>query len=174
MSAIRQATNRIPGDMKQAVQILVKGDKVHMEEFLPKTLGSIKDIADDCYKNAEAAEKKFSTTQDIISELLEACLDTQGSTEKEKETLEILKKQSEQHQTMLEERKRNQLEEKNRLSKVLEDRTKSYDKALKDMPSGWEVIGMTVVENLTGVILDGVRLMTFSPIAQIGKSSPAT
>jgi len=175
MGAIQQATNRIPVEMKQAVQILVNGNKVHMEHFLPKTLGSIKGIADDCLKHAKAAEKNFSETQDMISDLLEDTMATKGSTDKEKETLKILKEQSEAHKAMLEDRKRKQSEERNRLSKELEDRTKAYAKALDDMPSGWEVIGMTVVENLTGAIVDGVKLMTTTAaMAKTGIFQPAT
>lgn len=160
MDAIQQATNRLPIDMKQAVQILVKGNSIQMEKFLPKTMDSIKSIAVDCLDYAEEVEQKFIFTQDIISELLEVCFATKGATQKERDTLALLKTQSENSKILFAERKKQQQQEKKRIGEELEKRTREYDGALKEMPSGWEVLGMTIVENLAGVVTDGLGMLS--------------
>jgi len=160
MDAIRQATNRLPVDMKQAVQILVKGNSIQMEKFLPKTMDSIKSIADSCLVYAEEVKQKFIFTQDMIEELLEVCFSTKGATAKEKDKLALLKTQSENSKILFAERKRQQEKEKKRIGEELEKRTRDYDQALKSMPSGWEVLGMTIVENLAGVVTDSLGMLS--------------
>jgi len=158
MGAIQQATNRLPIDMQKAVQILVTGNNIQMEKFLPPTMDSIRSIAVDCLGYAEDVENKFISTQEMIAELLEVCFATQGATEKERDKLALLKIQSEESKKMYQERKKMQEQEKERIANDLEKRTKEYGDALDQMPTGWTLVGMSVVESLTGAISDGIKV----------------
>jgi len=160
MDAIMQSTNQLPVSMKQAVEILVNGSDVTMEHFLPKTMDSIKTIANQCLEWAEEVKESFIMTQDLISELLEVGMITQGATEEEKRDLILKKESNEEFKKLYKERKDSQTSTVARMKKELEKRTKAYDKALDGMPGTASILTMSIVENLAGVVTDNLNIVT--------------
>ena len=157
MFAIKKNTDGLPVSMKDVVKILVNGDRMMMEKTLPRALGRIKDIADNCHQSAQSVERKFELTQEQISKLLEICFESKAEYEKDKEELEIQKEQAELNKEILKKREKEQEEKVKKFDKELEKRVKAYDEAMSAVPNGWNLIGMNAVEGLLNAVPNAVN-----------------
>ena len=76
MNEIRQQTDRIPGDMKQVLNILLNmQDDQEVAALLPISLKSLEDVADSCLARSKEVEGKFNFVREMIDELLQSSKD---------------------------------------------------------------------------------------------------
>ena len=74
MDEIRQATDRIPGDMKEVMKILLTMDDNQVAALLPISLESLEDVADSCLERSKEVEEKFNSVRELIDELLQSSM----------------------------------------------------------------------------------------------------
>ena len=72
MNEIRQLTDRIPGDMKEVLNILLNMPDDHVVSLLPISLKSLEEVADSCLERSKEVEKKFNCVRELIDELLQS------------------------------------------------------------------------------------------------------
>ena len=76
MNEIRQQTDRIPGDMKEVLNILLNmQDDQEVAALLPISLKSLEDVADSCLARSREVEEKFNSVRELIDELLQSSKD---------------------------------------------------------------------------------------------------
>ncbi|XP_011490389.1 uncharacterized protein LOC101164525 [Oryzias latipes] len=157
MDQIRIHTFTVPDYMKAAVKILFQGNDEILETLLPNQLENIRSIADECVVLAERVEKKYADVINIIQELLEACINAEHFHGEELKKVRMKleeNKLKEQTAKELNERSKKAMEA---MSKELEETQEQYKKSMDSIPSGWEMIGMDLVEGLTSA----VRIFSF-------------
>ncbi|XP_072531210.1 uncharacterized protein [Salminus brasiliensis] len=146
MDQIRLHTMTVPDHMKTAVKILFQGNDEVVKAHLPDQLENIRVIADDCLELATSTEKRFTDVINIIQELLEACVNAEHFYGEE---LEVIKKTMEENKI----RKQSSEEDVKRsekaiqsMEKAMKEAQESYEAAMNSLPSGWDMIGMDIVE----------------------------
>ena len=72
MDEIRQATDRIPGDRKEVLNILLNMPDETVVALLPISLQSLEDVADSCLARSREVEEKFHSVRELIDELLQS------------------------------------------------------------------------------------------------------
>ncbi|KAF6726461.1 hypothetical protein FQA47_020347 [Oryzias melastigma] len=152
MDQIRIHTFTVPDYMKAVVKILFQGNDEIVETLLPNQLENIRSISDECVVLAESVEKKYEYVINIIQELLEACINANHVYGEELENVRMKleeNKLKEQTSKELNERSKKAMEA---MSKELEETQEQYKKAMDSIPSGWEMIGMDLVEGMTSVL----------------------
>jgi hypothetical protein len=153
MTAIRDLSGQMPEVISQLVQLLNGASKEEIEMLFPKTLAGLKSLALKCQRAAESCEGGFKDLADLTQELVMACTYKAGSSEQiiaqNQVTLAVL------------EEDRKGTEERIKLTEDTLKTTKEsflgaeqqFKDAVKDMPSGWDLVGMGVVESLTGLLV---------------------
>ncbi|XP_022526915.2 uncharacterized protein LOC103023462 [Astyanax mexicanus] len=152
MDQIRLHTGNVPEYIKMSVQILLQEDNELVQTFLPDQLQNIENIANDCVELATAAENKFMEVIELIQELLEA-----SQSAKSKYTLELEEVKQKREIEML---KKKASEEANKsaakameeMNQQLKDAQAAFKESMDSLPSGWEAIGMDLVEGLAGTV----------------------
>ncbi|KAL7376780.1 hypothetical protein ABVT39_015681 [Epinephelus coioides] len=174
MDQIRIHTATVPDYMKAAVKLLFNAPDEVIEKLLPNQLENIRTIADECVTLADSVEKKYTDVINLIQELLAACVNAERFHGEELEKVKMKIKENEMREktaTELKERSKKAMEA---MEKEINEAQDSYKKAMDSLPSGWEMIGMDVVEGLskavTGLVNGVVNLVT-SPIKTISDSA---
>ena len=75
MNEIRQLTDRIPGDMKQVLNILLNMPDDQVAALLPISIESLEEVADSCLARSKEVEGKFNSVRELIDELLQSSKD---------------------------------------------------------------------------------------------------
>ncbi|GAA6087981.1 uncharacterized protein LOC113650516 [Tachysurus ichikawai] len=149
MDQIRLHTMAVPDYMKMAVKILFQGSDEVVEAHLPDQLENIRVVADECLELANSTEKRFTDVINIIQELLEACVNAEHFYGEELEEIKIkldeskLRKQSSEEATKRSEKAIKDMEKK------MNEAHENYSKAMDSLPSGWEMIGMDLVDGIS-------------------------
>lgn len=167
MNEIRQQTDRIPGDMKEVLNILLNMQDEDVAALLPISLKSLEDVADSCLARSKEVEEKFNSVGELMDELLQSSLSTESTSKHKKESLEFSRIQKEKEEDFLKTQKEEFKRKCEKAEKEVEKRSKDYDNALSSMPTGWSLLGMKVVEGLTSVVSE-----TLSLYATRGLKSP--
>lgn len=161
MDEIKNATNMVPNFMKDAVSILIQGSDFDVKETLPVVLENIESIAIVCKERSEGVAKKFEHVMNIILELQQSCVQTKSVSEKELKRLQLEITQQKQKQEQLEENKKRYKEQYDRVNVNLEKYTKEYEKAMKEVPSGGDLLLYNFVDACTNVISGVTSVFTF-------------
>ncbi|EMP39666.1 hypothetical protein UY3_03108 [Chelonia mydas] len=170
MDQIRLLSMSVPSHMKTIVQTLFQDLEV-VDALLPGQLNNMKSIADDCTELAKTVERKFTDVICLIQELVQACLSSKTQYKEElKETkgaLEAAKlkeKVAVDAKNMAEEHYK---EMKNQVDETFAD----YKKAMQNLPTGWNAVGMTVVEGLLNAVTIIPRVITYC-VSSFMKQNP--
>ena len=161
MDQIRIHTGAVPDYMKTAVNILFNASDEVVKTLLPNQLDSIHDIAEDCVNLAEGVEKKYLDVIHLIQELLEACVNAEHFYGEELEAVKMKLEEAklkEQTARQLKERSKKAMED---LSKELDDAQDAFKSAMNTIPSGWEMIGMDLVEGISSAVTGIINGFTF-------------
>ncbi|XP_015266839.1 PREDICTED: uncharacterized protein LOC107110555 [Gekko japonicus] len=175
MDRIRLLTARIPGRMKLIVQTLFQEEEV-VNAMLPGQLKSMKSIVTECTTLAKKVKDKYKNVISLIQELLEACLNAKTGYEKELEEVQTALKQAKIREETAKKNMKMAEEYHNKMKKQTEDSFDQYKKAMDEVPSGWEAIGMTIVESLgnalTGIV-NGIANFVQGKFGGSTKESPS-
>ena len=148
MDQIRLLSLNVPMHMREAVKILLKGTNEEVEDMLPIQLKAIERVADDGLRLATSVEAKFNDVMSLTAELLEACVGARGKYEGDLQETKIALEIAKKNKQIAEERKKMSTKMYNELEKSVKDAEQSYYSSLDSMPSGWQIIGMNVVEGI--------------------------
>ena len=169
MDAIRLYSAQVPDQVKKVVRTLVKGSEEDVKDFLPIELGKIDRNATECLLLAQAVEAKFEHVMDLTGELLEVSSAAKGYYQKTQEEIKIkrgiaLAKEESARQKMTLAK-----EQQEKLEKQVKDAKADWEKAVDSMPSGWDLVGMQVVETFTNVV-SNCRAVILPQLAQGSKA----
>ncbi|KAL6460086.1 hypothetical protein MHYP_G00318450 [Metynnis hypsauchen] len=152
MDQIRLHTGNVPDYIKMCVKILLQDNDELVQTFLPDQLQNIDSIANDCLDLATKTETKFMEVIMLIQELLEACLNAKQSYSKELEEVRQKLETAKLREKVLKEANERAENHVKKLDDQLKHAQKSFQEAMDSLPSGWEMIGMDVVEGLAGTV----------------------
>ncbi|KAK7444518.1 hypothetical protein VKT23_015196 [Stygiomarasmius scandens] len=149
MTRIQNASSQIPDVIKTAVATVIKGSPQEVGAYLPDQIQSALDLAQICASAAKEAEVAFHGISNLASELVIACTNQVGTSEQKLKTQEV-------QLSILEERKKSEQERVNAakeandlMKKSLVNAEEDFHSAVKNVPSGWDLVGMQAVESLT-------------------------
>jgi len=174
MNEIRQLTDRIPGDMKQVLNILLNMPDDQVAALLPISLESLEEVADSCLARSKEVEGKFNSVRELTDELLQSSLSTESTNKNRKETLAFEKQQKEKEEAFFEIQKQEMKKNCEKAEKEVEKRSKEYENSLDSMPSGWSLLGMKVVEGLSNAASEMASLVATRGMSAVGKAAGLT
>ncbi|KAJ6462752.1 hypothetical protein C8R47DRAFT_1157968 [Mycena vitilis] len=149
MQIIRNNATQMPEVIKTLVNLILKGSADDLKIHFQNNVEDLQGLSDRCRAAAHESEKAFHELSGLAQEMLLASTYTAGSTQKaikQNETqLSVLEVQEKQEKEMLAAAKESAAMAKESLLKFEED----FREAIKNVPSGWDLMGMNFVENLT-------------------------
>ncbi|XP_049892509.1 uncharacterized protein LOC126385045 [Epinephelus moara] len=167
MDQIRIHTATVPDYMKQVVKVLFNAPDEVIDKLLPNQLENIRTIADECVILADSVEKKYTNVIELIQELLEACVNAEHFYGEELEKVKMKLKETEIREKTASELKERSKKAMEAMEKQVSEAQESYKEAMDSLPSGWEMIGMDLVEGLSKAmtgLLNGVVNLVSAPI----------
>ena len=167
MDAIRLYSAQVPDRVKKVVRTLVQGSDQDVRDFLPIELGKIERNSADCLRLAQAVEAKFEHVMNLTSELMQVSSAAGGYYEKSQEEVQLKRNIALTKEKEARERIELAKKQQERLEKEVREAKRSWEKAVDSMPSGWDVLGMEVVETIVHCAFDR------SPKADRGKETDA-
>uniref|UniRef100_A0A8C3I3D2 Uncharacterized protein n=1 Tax=Chrysemys picta bellii TaxID=8478 RepID=A0A8C3I3D2_CHRPI len=167
MDQIRLLSMSVPGRMKAIVKILFQ-DMETVNAMLPTHLKNMKAVADDCKDLAQGVKDKYSDVIYLIQELMEACLNAKKSYEDELKDIQIALQQAQIKEKATQEAQKLAEQYHNQMKQQVDESFKQYNEAMKAIPTGWDAVGMTIVENITNGL---TSLITGFTSMFTGKSS---
>ncbi|XP_072530059.1 uncharacterized protein [Salminus brasiliensis] len=150
MDQIRLHTGNVPEYIKMSVKILLQDDDKLVQTFLPDQLQNIDNIANDCLELAASTEKKFMEVIELIQELLEASLNAKSSYSRELEEVRQKLEIAKFREKVLKEADEKAKRDVQQIDKKLKDAQTAFKESMDSLPTGWETIGMDLVEGLAG------------------------
>ncbi|KAF7339191.1 hypothetical protein MVEN_01996400 [Mycena venus] len=152
MEVISANSGEIPNVVKTAVAAISKGSSQAVSKALRTGIEDLKRLSQRCCDEAKESEAAFCNMTGLAQEMVLACTYTAGTTEQalaQNKTLsKVLQVQKESEETMLQDAK-DQL----KLMKDSYDKAEQeFKKAVEDFPSGWDLLGMAVVEAFTDAV----------------------
>ncbi|KAM9119109.1 uncharacterized protein ACDP82_015598 [Pangshura tecta] len=148
MDQIRLLSMSVPGRMKAIVKILFQ-DTETVNAMLPTQLKNMKAVADDCKDLAQGVKDKYSDVIYLIQELMEACLNAKKSYEDELKDIQIALRQAQIKEKAAKEAQKLAEQYHDQMKQQVNESFNQYKEAMKAIPTGWDAVGMTVVENIT-------------------------
>ncbi|KAG6921329.1 hypothetical protein G0U57_008413, partial [Chelydra serpentina] len=156
MDRIRLLSMSVPGRMKVIVKILFQ-DIETVNAMLPTHLKNMKAVADDCKDLAHAVKDKYSDVIYLIQELMEACLNAKKGYEDELKDIQIALQQAQIKEKAAKEAQKMAEQYHNQVKQQVDESFNKYNEAMKAIPTGWEAVGMTIVENLTNALTNVIN-----------------
>ena len=154
MDAIRLYSAQVPDRVKKVVRTLVQGSDEDVRDFLPIELGKIERNSAECLRLAQSVEAKFEHVMDLTGELLEVSSEARGYYEKAQEETQLKRNDALTKEKEARERIEVAKKQQERLENEVRQAKRSWEKAVDSMPSGWDVLGMEVVETVVHGIFD--------------------
>ncbi|KAF8137146.1 hypothetical protein EV363DRAFT_1534747 [Boletus edulis] len=153
MTRINNASSQLPDAIRRAVTIIVQSTSpAEVEYLLPNALDSVSELTNICIDASRTCERAFVRISALAQEILECTTYKIGTveqvTERNEMHLFILRQQAEQEEKMV-----NQAKETSELMKnSFATAEGEFKTAVDSLPSGWDIVGMHVVESLTNAI----------------------
>ena len=148
MDAIRLYSAQVPDRVKKIVRTLVQGSTEDVRDFLPIELGKIERNSAECLRLAQSVEAKFEHVMDLTGELLEVASAARGYYQKAQEETQLKRDIALAKEKAAREKLKLAKEQQQKLEKEVREAKRSWEKAVDSMPSGWDVLGMEVVETI--------------------------
>ncbi|XP_062373902.1 uncharacterized protein LOC134062046 [Sardina pilchardus] len=160
MDQIRLHTGNVPKYIKESVKILLQDDDELVQALLPDQLENIDHMSQDCLQLAERTEKKFMNVIELIQELLEACTNAKQSYGEELETVKRKIEEAKLRKKASDEANARAEKAMKEMDKQLSDAQRSFNESMDSLPTGWEVVGMNLVEGLSAGLMTYLNSMT--------------
>lgn len=174
MDKIQLLTANVPGYMKQATEILVTGDAELVADYLPAPMSRIKEAARLSVSLSKDVVWQFEHVMNLTSEVLEMCTSEKSLQEanvdraiREQKTVNLTLTSFQQ---MVDQLNSSIARDAAVMNRAEED----MRKALKDMPSGWEAIGMNFVQNAGDMLITTLQTAATAAIVQAVPQSALT
>lgn len=147
MDQIRLYTQMAPKHLASAVQVLSREPKV-VKAMLPSRLNSLKKVAEQCQALAESVEGEFALLIDLVQELLEVCASSRTEYSDQMEEVKRTLTESQLKKTTMEKEKKRVEAQVTETYARMEEVRVSYQKAVKMIPSGKNLVGVYVTQSL--------------------------
>ncbi|KAI0701085.1 hypothetical protein BC835DRAFT_1442546 [Cytidiella melzeri] len=149
MTRIQNASSQLPDVIRDAVLTIIKGTPNEVKKLLPPQITSALKHANICATAARQAEDAFHGIQNLAGELVIACTNQVGTSEQKlqanKTQLAILAERKKAE----EERVKLAKETNDRMKKSFDGAEEDFHNAAKNVPNGWDLVGMQAAEALT-------------------------
>ena len=170
MDTIRLYSAKVPEQVKKVVRTLVSGSKEDVKDILPIELRKIEKNASESLELAKAVESKFENVMHLTGELLEVSSAAKGHFQKTQEELQMRREIALTKEKSVREEIERAKEEQDKLAKQVKEAKALWEKALDSMPSGWDLVGMQIVEGITKVFTSAAETV-ISAVATRGMNS---
>lgn len=171
MDAIRLYSAQVPDRVKKVVRILVQGSQEDVKDIVPIELGKIERNSEECLRLAQSVEKKFEHVMDLTGELLEVSTAARGYYKKNQEEIQLKRDIALAKEKAAREKVKSAKEQQEKLQKDVQEAKRSWERAVDSMPSGWDILGMEVVETIVhGIFSDSGDA---APVADQGQETSA-
>ncbi|KAH0382989.1 hypothetical protein KCU92_g5714, partial [Aureobasidium melanogenum] len=175
MNGLATISQRICGDKVEPGEIYDIMNTLNnpsvTRQSLPRNMAKLKRSVNECIALVKDVEDGFDKWLEIAMELSQAATQTQGATHielgdtrQELESTKILEKGAREETA----RREAVMKETERQMKLAEEQLIT---AAKNIPSGWEMIGMSFVEGLTGSFLAVTQALSGSISGKLNKSA---
>ena len=148
MDAIRLYSAQVPDQVKKVVRTLVRGTDEDVKDFLPIEFRKIERNSEECLRLAQSVEAKFEHMMDLTGELLEVSSAARGHYEKKQEEIKKKREIAVTKEKLAREKLAMAKEQQEKLEKEVREAKRSWEKAVDSMPSGWDFLGMNLVETI--------------------------
>jgi hypothetical protein len=153
MTRINNASSQLPDAIRRAVTIIVQNTSpIEVEHLLPNALDSVSELTNICIDASRTCERAFVKISALAQEILECTTykmgDVEQVTERNETHLVILQQQAEQEEKMVQEAK----EASELMKQSFSVAEGEFKTAVDSIPSGWDIVGMHLVESLTNAI----------------------
>jgi hypothetical protein len=151
MDKIKLLTGDVPAYMREATRILVTGDEELVQDYLPAPLSRIRESAVQSVLLSKAVVYQFEHVMNLTAEVLEMC--TSEKSQQEMNLRENLDKEKILNFTIpLVQQEIDKLNQTVMKDTAIMDRAEDdMRQALKEMPSGWQIIGMDFTESVANM-----------------------
>ncbi|KAJ7359545.1 hypothetical protein DFH08DRAFT_412424 [Mycena albidolilacea] len=153
MESIKNNTSQMPGVITTLIDLVLHGTIQDIDDHFLNQVNALLGQSQRCLVQAQKSTDAFHHISGLAQEMVLACTYTAGNTEKalaqNKIQLEVLALQEASDEDMVKQSKANAELMKNSYTKAEVD----FHQALDDVPSGWDLVGMQVVESLTGLVV---------------------
>lgn len=158
MDKLRQQTARVPGLLSQTLQLLAQGEDEEILDYLPISVKGIKKIAQESKELSHETADKFDNTAKLIDEVTLASKSIEGLSTSEKKRITLAEEVAKNKKEELEKQKELEKEALDTAKRNSEKAAQNYQKALDNIPSGWDLLGMELGETLIGIVRDVAKL----------------
>ncbi|KAF7340559.1 hypothetical protein MSAN_02127400 [Mycena sanguinolenta] len=153
MEVINNCSGQMPAVIADIVNLVLKGSVQDIEDLFENMINDVQGLSAKCRDAAHDCEQEFLNMCGLAQEMVLACTYTAGTAQQaltqNNTNLEVLRVQKESQEKMVQEAKaNNDLMKKSYLSAE-----QQFNKAVNDVPSGWDLVGMQVVESLTNLVV---------------------
>ncbi|KAF8143116.1 hypothetical protein K438DRAFT_2110387 [Mycena galopus ATCC 62051] len=149
MESIMNNSSQMPGVIKDIVNLVLQGTPQDIEDHFQNATDDLQALIQTCRDRAKETEAAFHAIVGLAQEMVLACTYTAGTAEQalmqNKIQLEVLRIQKESEEMMVKE-----AEASCEMGKNVET---EVNQAIDEVPSGWELMGMQVIESLTNVVV---------------------
>ncbi|XP_051868638.1 uncharacterized protein LOC127568669 [Pristis pectinata] len=147
MDQIRLYTLAAPKHLASAVQVLAREPKV-VKAMLPSRLNSLRKVAEQCQGLAASVEEEFATLIDLVQELLEVCASSRTEYHDRMEEVKRTLEESKVRKAAAEKEKKRLEAQFTETCVRMEEAHALYQKAVKTIPSGKNLVGVYVTQSL--------------------------
>ncbi|KAF7340576.1 hypothetical protein MSAN_02129100 [Mycena sanguinolenta] len=153
MEIINNCSGQMPGVIADIVNLVLKGSVQDIEDLFQNMIDDVQGLSAKCRDAAHDCEQEFLNMCGLAQEMVLACTYTAGTAQQalvqNNTNLEVLRVQKESQEKMVQEAKANNDLMKKSYLKAEEQ----FQQAVNDVPSGWDLLGMQVVESLTNLVV---------------------
>ncbi|KAF7369621.1 hypothetical protein MVEN_00292900 [Mycena venus] len=153
MEIINNNSAQMPEVISTIVNLVLKGSAQDISDLFQNSIDDLQSLSQKCRDSAQESEKAFQDISGLAQEMVLACTYTAGTSEQalaqNKIQLEVLKVQKEHEEATLKDAK----ETADLMKKSYTNAEKEFNNAIHDVPSGWDLMGMQVVESLTSLVV---------------------
>ncbi|KAF7340560.1 hypothetical protein MSAN_02127500 [Mycena sanguinolenta] len=153
MEVINNCSGQMPGVIADIVNLVLKGSVQDIEDLFQNMIDDVQGLSAKCRDAAHDCEQEFLNMCGLAQEMVLACTYTAGTAQQalvqNNTNLEVLRVQKESQEKMVQEAKANNDLMKKSYLKAEEQ----FQQAVNDVPSGWDLVGMQVVESLTNLVV---------------------
>ncbi|KNE63313.1 hypothetical protein AMAG_08452 [Allomyces macrogynus ATCC 38327] len=170
MNQVKLLSGGMPDKIETIFKILVVGSIEEVQQVLPLVLSSVSRDAQQCETLAKAVDAEFLAVMELTSELLEVCTNQKGLSEQKLQQAESTLAANKILTEQLAKQEKEQAERVKDLKEASKKAEELFNETVKKMPSGWDIIGMNIVESLGKTVTNAVgNLVNLSIPAMIGK-----
>ena len=159
MDVIDRNMRHLPAEVRSTLIMLLTDSERTIKLLLPDKLSELRRIARSSRDRAHENVVVFNKTSGILAELIEGGQHAQKNNKDEKSKKELQLMAAEEKKKFFEEQKKKSEDQKNELKKKIVKFEAAYDKAIKDIPTGTQLMTQHFTEKVLGALGDVISII---------------